>query len=72
MEQPPYDLWMVSLDEQLIRLTSDLATDINPIWVYGVNKIVFQKEGQGLWEMDLNSNQFFRLYPQNVEFVILQ
>ncbi len=72
-EQPPTDLWLIARDgNDLKRLLHDPAGDVYPRWVTNRNKVVFQKEEIGLWEVDLEHGAFKQLYPQAVEYMILE
>jgi len=72
-EESPYELWLVASDgNEIKRLTNDPATDLHLSQVPSTNKIVFQKRGAGIWEVDLGEGTFKQIYPQDAEYMILK
>jgi len=62
-----YDLWLIASDgSQLRRLTDDEVSEPYVFWPTP-NKIVFQRRGAGLWELNLVNNRLKQIYPLEVE-----
>ncbi|MBE2239629.1 MAG: PD40 domain-containing protein [Caldilineaceae bacterium] len=67
-----YDLWLLSSNgNMLIRLTDDPITDLNPTWTPSGAGLVFNKEEQGLWELDLISGATKQLVPKITSYWFL-
>ncbi|MBI1295037.1 hypothetical protein GC175_08770, partial [bacterium] len=69
---PSYDLWLVDAqNNNLQRLTLTNTVTTYPEWIVDSNKILFQKDGKGIWELDLNSGEQIQIYPKEVEYSIV-
>ena len=70
-ETPAYDLWLVTrYGNDLRRLTSDLAVDLDPLLLPDGIRILFLKRGSGLWEMDLVNGAFRQVYPRDISYTV--
>lgn len=72
-EMPSYDLWLVTSNgNNLRRLTSDAAVDLDPLLLPDGMRILFLRQGSGLWEMDLINGSFRQVYPRDISYSVMK
>ncbi len=74
-EFPSLDIWLMASDgTQIQRLNYDVDSELDALLVPDDTRIVFNRLGNGLWELDLRTGDIHQLYvydaPQN-SFIIL-
>jgi len=70
-ESYPYDLWLIRSDgSEMYRLTDDPVTDWFPQWSPDGTHIVFCKEGEGIWMLNLIDGILIQVFPDSVDFVV--
>lgn len=69
-----YDLWLISNDgNALARLNNDPATDLNPVWTPDGQRIVFYREGDGIWDVTLRDGSLRQAWDHDVvSFLLLR
>jgi len=69
----PYDLWLIRPDgKQLRRLTEEPANVRAARWSPDGTQIVVEREGQGLWILDLASGAWKQVCPENLDFAVVR
>jgi hypothetical protein len=64
----PGDIWLIASDGgELKRLTADQTNNMAPSWVSST-RIVYLREGMGIWEMDLTDGAVRQVSPQEIGF----
>lgn len=67
-----YDLWLIINDgNALARLNDDPAIDLNPLWTPDGERIVFHREGDGIWEATLRDGSLRQVLDLDVALVFL-
>jgi Tol biopolymer transport system component len=71
--RPQFSLWLIQSDgTTLLRLTDPYPAsyDLDPAWTPNGNGIIFRREGQGLWLLDLVSGSASQLYSDPIDFLV--
>jgi len=72
-EMPSYDLWLVTSNgNNLRRLMSDAAVDLDPLLLPDGIRILFLRQGSGLWEMNLVNGSFRQVYPRDISYSVIK
>jgi len=70
-ELHPYDLWLVRSDgSELYRLTDDPISDRSPQWSSDGTHIVFYREEEGIWTLNLIDSTLSQISPDSVDSVV--
>jgi Tol biopolymer transport system component len=68
-----YSLWLIKADgTTLLRLTDPYpaGNDLDPMWTPDGTRVIFVREGQGIWTLDLIDGSLRQLYPHSVDFLV--
>jgi Tol biopolymer transport system component len=67
----PYDLWLASMEgNRVLRLTHDPLSSGEPQWSPDGTQVVFRRENEGIWILNLTDGSLKQIYSGLADFVI--